>query len=74
MHGYTDKPVCPHCGHEHHDVWEWFRLGQECATHECDNCGREFDCSQHVEVSYSTSKPSAASGQSYESLFPDRVQ
>src|ERR1035437_6197215 len=55
---YEREPVCPHCGHEHRDAWEWdFGTGMEGeATFECDHCEKEFVCSREVEVTYSTRK------------------
>lgn len=55
---YTTYPVCPYCGYEHPDAWEWdFGAGTEGNTEiECDNCEKEFFVSRMVEVSYSTRK------------------
>ena len=54
------NPVCPHCGHEHRDAWEW-SFGSRCDGTtlgvECDHCGEEFDCDRVVDVSYTTRKP-----------------
>ena len=51
------RPVCPHCGYEHGDAWEWnFGPGLEGDSNgrECDRCGSEFDCERVVDVSYTT--------------------
>ena len=56
-HKHTRTPVCPHCGHQVSDHWELFREGQEDVTTECGECEREFICTQHVHVSYSTIVP-----------------
>ena len=49
---WTDAPVCPHCGHEHRDWWEW--LDDEDGEHDCDNCGRVFRWSQYIRIKFST--------------------
>jgi DNA-directed RNA polymerase subunit RPC12/RpoP len=48
---YTNEVVCPWCGHEHRDSWEM----SEGAT-ECRECGREFEISRYVAVTYCTSR------------------
>ena len=52
----TPSPVCPHCGHRHHDAWEWnFGPGLEGETeYECDDCGKPFHCEREVTVYYTT--------------------
>ncbi len=51
------RPVCPHCGYQHDDAWEWnFGPGLD-GTFEgrqCHRCDREFDCERVVDVSYTT--------------------
>lgn len=52
-----ERPVCPHCGYEHNDAWEWnFGPGLEGNSdgRECDRCGETFDCERIVDVSYTT--------------------
>lgn len=57
-HEYTDKPVCPHCGHENgEDLWEY---GEDGALYkedtpvemECSSCEEEFRATC-VYISYS---------------------
>ena len=58
-----DSPVCPHCGHEHRDAYEWDfgpLLDGRITGRECDSCGEAFDCDLVVTVEYTTKKPSAA--------------
>lgn len=50
-HHYTDEAVCPHCGHEHSDTWEW-----QDGKHECAECEQPFELERHVEATYSTEK------------------
>ena len=55
-----DRPVCPHCGYEHDDAWEWdFGPGLEGDSEgrECYRCGEVFDCERIVDVSYTTKVP-----------------
>lgn len=54
--GYTDEPVCPHCGHILSDGCE---LGggigdEECGYTECDTCEKQFMWTRHVSVRFST--------------------
>lgn len=56
---YTDDIVCPYCGHEERDSWEWqpeLHGPEGDGDTECGECGREFGVSRHVSVSYSTRK------------------
>lgn len=50
-HEFTDEIVCPHCGHEHGDSWEWRGDDGEA---DCDDCGKPFEWSRNVSVCYST--------------------
>ena len=47
---YTDEIVCPYCGCEFSESYEFGDSG-EC---ECDECGKEFEYYRHVEVTYCT--------------------
>lgn len=49
---YTDKPVCPHCGHEQKDDWEFPDEGEVY----CGECEKEFHLYRMVTWSYVTSK------------------
>lgn len=52
-HEYTDDIVCPWCGYEYGDCWEWTDHDDEI---KCDECGKEFCYNKDVTVTYSTSK------------------
>ena len=57
------RPVCPHCGYEHDDSWEWnFGPGLEGTAEgrSCYRCDGEFDCERVVDVSYTTKAIQAA--------------
>jgi len=51
-HEYTPEIVCPYCGHEQSDSWEFSDDG----THECSMCDNEFNYERIVTIQYSTSK------------------
>lgn len=51
-HEFTDEVVCPYCGREHCDSWEYSDDG----TEECNDCGKTFNYTRNVTVEYSTSK------------------
>ena len=50
---YTDEVVCPYCGHEQSDSWEYEEYHNPI---ECGECGKEFKFSRQVEVTYCTWK------------------
>ena len=52
-HDGTFSPVCPHCGHEHQDAWEW--KGDE-GEQDCWSCGRCFSYHRMISVEYSTQR------------------
>lgn len=52
-HTYTDEIICPHCGYEHSDSWEY--EGND-GVIECGNCEKPFSYCRDVSVTYSTHK------------------
>jgi DNA-directed RNA polymerase subunit RPC12/RpoP len=50
---YTDEIVCPHCGYEYSDSWEFDGYSD---TIECSSCGEGFEYTRDVSVTYSTQK------------------
>lgn len=52
-HAHTDCITCPFCGHEARDSWEWSPSEGD-GEADCGSCGRDFYCSRHVSISYST--------------------
>jgi DNA-directed RNA polymerase subunit RPC12/RpoP len=50
-HDYTDEIVCPYCGCEFSESYEFDRDSGEC---ECYECGKEFEYYRHIEVTYCT--------------------
>ena len=55
-YSHTNEIVCPYCGAEQCDSWELFLDDREDAEDECGECGKAFFVTQHVSVTYSSSK------------------
>ena len=51
-HRYTYEIVCPYCGYEYEDSWEFNETGEE----QCDQCFKEFEYERETTVRYSTEK------------------
>jgi hypothetical protein len=55
---HRDLPICPHCGHEHKEAWDWGFPGAEgCIETWCESCGKEMIVSKSVTITYTTTKP-----------------
>lgn len=55
---FTKEIVCPHCGYEHQDSWEWGPdTGEYDSEGECGECGKAFIWSRYIETTYNTRKP-----------------
>lgn len=50
---YTDDVVCPYCGYEHSDSWEF---SDDCCDIQCCFCENTFEMVRNVSVTYSSSK------------------
>jgi len=48
---HSQEPICPYCGHQQRDFWEY---SGEDGDHDCDNCERRFRWSRHTDVTYNT--------------------
>jgi hypothetical protein len=46
------RAICPHCGYEHGDCWDWVRT--EPHTRECSECTKPFEVWAEVDVEYIT--------------------
>jgi hypothetical protein len=56
-HRCTDVPVCPHCGHEHHDWGDWYvGSSQECVDVDCESCEKGFVACMQVNPTFNTYK------------------
>lgn len=51
---HDEYVICPHCGHEHGDAWEWCKSGTPQEVR-CDACGQAFSAWAEYEVQYVTS-------------------
>ena len=49
----TDEIVCPWCGYEQSDSWEYPDSDDKCM---CGDCERTFEMYREIEVSYTTSR------------------
>ena len=47
----THEMVCPYCGEEQSDSWEYSR---DDGTVECGSCSRQFRYTRNVSVDYTT--------------------
>jgi DNA-directed RNA polymerase subunit RPC12/RpoP len=54
-HDHTDEIVCPYCGYEFTDSWE-FNDTQDEQHVECCDCGKEFLLYVIMSVDYTTRK------------------
>jgi hypothetical protein len=54
-HDYTQEIVCPHCGEEHGDSWEYNLGDSDTIEVECEECSEPFYATCCIEVTYSTS-------------------
>jgi protein-arginine kinase activator protein McsA len=54
-HEYTKEIVCPHCGYEYGDSWE-YGDGEDIGELECDNCYKPFYAERIITIDYSTQK------------------
>lgn len=59
-HEYTNEIVCPHCGYEYGDSWEYLESDGDTREMECDECGEKFEAVLHLTVEYSTEKIESA--------------
>lgn len=50
---YTEEIVCPWCGKEQSDSWEYADYDSEC---ECDYCEKVFEYQRNIEVTYTSRK------------------
>jgi transcription elongation factor Elf1 len=55
-HEYTDEIVCPFCGCEFIDSWEYSNGDEDIGLLECGNCGKEFYATRRIDITYSTKK------------------
>lgn len=49
---YRDDIICPYCGCEYGDCWEWGEDGE----YKCDDCGNKFTYTRNTSVDYTTER------------------
>ena len=54
-HEFTNEVVCPFCGYEFSDSWE-FGGDEDIGLINCESCEKEFYATRNVEITYSTQK------------------
>lgn len=60
-HEYTSEIVCPYCGYEMSDSWEYNNT--ESGVTECGKCDKKFLYSVNHSVDYSTKKAACLNGE-----------
>lgn len=55
-HEYTKEIVCPYCGYEFSDSWDYNINEEDIGLVECGECEKEFYASRIITVDYSTKK------------------
>jgi DNA-directed RNA polymerase subunit RPC12/RpoP len=53
---FTRDVVCPHCGYEFKDSYDFFEYHGQEADLECYECGKEFIACSHITIDYSSHK------------------
>jgi len=53
-HEYTRNMVCPYCGHENMDSWEYAPDKEDLGEVECGECGRNYIARRIVTIQYVT--------------------
>lgn len=57
-HEYTNEIVCPYCGLEKQDSWQYHDDNYDgyIGIIECGECGKMFHAERYIEITYITSK------------------
>ena len=50
----NEVPICPYCGHMHHNVEDFIFDGAELDEDECESCGKFFQTERQITVRYTT--------------------
>jgi len=53
---YNIFAICPYCGYEHKDSWEYNLSDGESIITECHNCDKSFLIGCDIIITYSTEK------------------
>jgi transcription elongation factor Elf1 len=55
-HRYTRNMVCPYCGHENMNSWDYMSGEEDLGEVECGECGKDYEAQRIVTVEYKTEK------------------
>ena len=55
-HKYTNEIVCPFCGYEFGDSWEYRDDCEDLGLIDCDECHKSFYATRNITIDYSTNK------------------
>ena len=55
-HKYTKEIVCPYCGYEFSDSWDYSSDLEDIGLIDCENCDKSFYANRIVTIDYSTEK------------------
>lgn len=55
-HEHTDEIVCPFCGYELGDSWDYDSNSEDLGLIECEECEKSFYGTRNIRVDYSTRK------------------
>ena len=55
-HKYTKEIVCPYCGYEFSDSWDYSSDLEDIGLIDCENCDKSFYANRIVTINYSTEK------------------
>ena len=57
---YTSQIVCPYCGDEDNDSWEFGGGDGEELEIDCPKCGETMLCTRNIQITYSTYRKEGA--------------
>ena len=66
-----DDIVCPYCGREYEDSWEWGDGHEGGDIEECDECGKKFHWYRRLSVSYNTDGDCELNGEKHDYEWVD---
>lgn len=69
---YQDRVVCPFCGHENEDSWEYLKDDEECVDAHCPSCGKEFDVTVSQTINYTSYCKEHDYADDASEAFPDK--
>ena len=55
MSNYEDTIICPWCGYEYEDCWE-YDFDSDGEEFECEECGKKFDVQEKITYEYKSTR------------------